>query len=93
MLRSLGNNKPLVLPSSKKQQQQGQGQGQQKTRPTLKTFLTMARFIARTKVAAREWAKQEAVRKKLAAAAEETRRAKRSHRLKVVRVDDDGQTC
>lgn len=73
----------MVLPSSLNKKKQ--------TRPSLKTFLTMGLFIARMKIGAREWAKQEVVRKRLIAATEETKRAKRSHKLKVVRVDE--QAC
>ncbi|KAM0261320.1 hypothetical protein ACHAQJ_002351 [Trichoderma viride] len=55
--------------------------------PTLKSFFIMARFIARMRIAARNWASQEAVRQKLRTAVEEKRRNKRSKQLKVVPVD------
>lgn len=47
----------------------------------------MARFIARMRIASRAWAAQETIRRKLAGAAEEQRRSKRSRQFKVVRVD------
>lgn len=47
----------------------------------------MARFIARTRIAARNWATQEAIHQKLRLATEEMRRKKRSKQLKVVSVD------
>jgi hypothetical protein len=47
----------------------------------------MARFIARMRIASRDWAKQEAVRQKLSVAVQEQRRAKRAHQFKVVRVE------
>lgn len=53
-------------------------------KPTLRTFFVMARFIARMKISAKSWAKQEVVRKKLVTASEEQRRAKRSKRLRVI---------
>lgn len=58
-----------------------------KPRRTLKTALLAARFIARMRVAARGWAAQEVVRRKLAAANEEQRRSKRARQLKVVRIE------
>ncbi|KFA60592.1 hypothetical protein S40285_08910 [Stachybotrys chlorohalonatus IBT 40285] len=53
----------------------------------LQSFLVMARFIARMRIASRDWAKQEAVRQKLSVAVQEQRRAKRAHQFKVVRVE------
>jgi hypothetical protein len=47
----------------------------------------MARFIARMRIASRDWAKQEQVRLKLVAARDDQRRVKRSRQLKVVRMD------
>jgi hypothetical protein len=54
-------------------------------KPTLQTFLVMARFVARMRISAHSWAKHEAVRQRLAAATEEQRRVKRNRGLKVVR--------
>lgn len=76
----LGNRKTLALPSL---QQKGQ-----QTRPTLKSFLVMARFIARMRIGARDWAKQETVRRKIVAATEAVKKTKRAKQLKVVRVEE-----
>ncbi|KAJ0140175.1 Uncharacterized protein HZ326_16928 [Fusarium oxysporum f. sp. albedinis] len=43
----------------------------------------MARFIARARLSANNWAKQEVVRRKLLVATEEQRKVKRSRQLKV----------
>ncbi|KAM0322429.1 hypothetical protein ACHAQA_009496 [Verticillium albo-atrum] len=59
-------------------------------RPTLKAVATMARFVARAKICAREWAKHEATRKKLADRVEEMRKTKRRKGLKVVRTEEEG---
>lgn len=48
----------------------------------------MARFVARMRISAREWAKHESKRKKLADRVEEMRKTKRRNGLKVVKVDD-----
>ncbi|KAK3181113.1 hypothetical protein K4F52_007526 [Lecanicillium sp. MT-2017a] len=64
------------------------GDSEESTRkPTMRTFLVMARFVARMRISARNWGKQEAVRRRLAAATEEQRRVKRNRGLKVVRAD------
>ncbi|KAM0427210.1 hypothetical protein ACHAPT_007638 [Fusarium lateritium] len=76
----LGNKKALSLPSQA-------ASSTSTTKPSLRTFLVMARFIARARLAARNWAKQETVRRKLVAAKEEQRKVKRSHQLKVVRAE------
>lgn len=47
----------------------------------------MARFIARARLSASNWAKQEVVRRKLLVATEEQRKVKRSRQLKVVRAE------
>ncbi|KAK8150993.1 hypothetical protein G3M48_000019 [Beauveria asiatica] len=62
---------------------------EQRNQPTLRTFLVLARFVARMRLSARKWAAQEEVRRKLVAATEERRKAKRGRGLKVVRVDED----
>jgi hypothetical protein len=80
----LGSRKPLALPSSINNDGR-----KQKSRPTLKTFLTMARFIARAKLSARAWAKQETVRQRLVTAVEEQRRSKKARQFKVVRTNDE----
>lgn len=59
-------------------------------RPTLKTVATMARFVARMRISAREWARHEATRQKLADRVEEMRKTKRKRTLKVVRTDEEG---
>ena len=74
----LGNRKPLTLPSPSTR-----GTG----KPTLRTFLVMARFVARMRISARSWAKQEVVRRKLIAATEEQKKAKKLRQFKVVRAD------
>ncbi|KAF5677219.1 myosin heavy chain [Fusarium heterosporum] len=74
----LGNKKTLSLPSHATAAT---------TKPTLKTFLVMARFIARARLSANNWAKQEVVRRKLIVATEEQRKVKRSRQLKVVRAE------
>ncbi|CEJ92010.1 hypothetical protein VHEMI07692 [[Torrubiella] hemipterigena] len=55
-------------------------------KPTLKTFFVMARFVARMKISARQWAGQEAVRKRIVAVTEEGKKTRRSRRLRVVEV-------
>ncbi|KAL4723404.1 hypothetical protein ACLX1H_009901 [Fusarium chlamydosporum] len=72
----LGNKKALALPSH------ATSSNSSTTKPTLKTFLVMARFIARARLSANNWAKQEVVRRKLVAATEEQRKVKRSRQLK-----------
>ncbi|KAF4957312.1 hypothetical protein FGADI_3216 [Fusarium gaditjirri] len=76
----LGNKKALSLPSHT-------AAAPSNTKPTLKTFLVMARFIARARLSANNWAKQEVVRRKLVVATEEQRKVKRSRQLKVVRAE------
>ncbi|EGX96599.1 Spindle associated [Cordyceps militaris CM01] len=77
----LHSRKPLqLLPSSSPEERQ---------KPTLRTFLVLARFVARMRLAARKWAAQERVRRKLVAATDERRKAKRVRGLRVVRVDED----
>ncbi|RFU74665.1 spindle associated [Trichoderma arundinaceum] len=78
----LQSRKPLALPRPLNFTSPGGSSS-----PTLKSFLVMARFIARMRIAARNWAGQEVVRQKLRSAAEERRRNKRSKQLKVVPVD------
>lgn len=89
----LHSRKPLALPSasgpsssatSSSHIKGGKGKA---SSPSLKSFLVMARFIARMRIASRAWAAQETIRRKLAGAAEEQRRSKRSRQFKVVRVD------
>ncbi|KAM3559051.1 hypothetical protein ARSEF4850_004295 [Beauveria asiatica] len=75
----LHSRAPLPVSSSPEQRKQ----------PTLRTFLVLARFVARMRLSARKWAAQEEVRRKLVAATEERRKAKRRRGLKVVRVDED----
>jgi Pericentrin-AKAP-450 domain of centrosomal targeting protein len=77
----LGNRKPLPAIEGKKQRGDGR-------KPTLKTFLVMARFIARMRIAANGWAEQEKVRQRLIEATEEMRRAKRAKQFRVVRVEE-----
>ncbi|KAF4962957.1 hypothetical protein FSARC_8983 [Fusarium sarcochroum] len=77
----LGNKKALSLPSH------ATTANSSTTKPTLKTFLVMARFIARARISAKNWAKQETVRRKLVVATEEQRKVKRSKQLKVVRAE------
>ncbi|KAH7325088.1 hypothetical protein B0I35DRAFT_509717 [Stachybotrys elegans] len=81
----LGSRKALELPSSAG----GSARGANATKKPspLRTLLTAVRFIARMRMSAREWAKQEVVRQKLSVAVHEQRRAKRSRQLKVVRAD------
>ncbi|KAF5022873.1 hypothetical protein F66182_5065 [Fusarium sp. NRRL 66182] len=76
----LGNKKALCLPSHATA-------ANSSSKPTLKTFLVAARFIARARLSARNWAKQETVRRKLLVATEEQRKVKRSRQLKVVRAE------
>ncbi|KAL7965146.1 hypothetical protein HDV63DRAFT_398052 [Trichoderma sp. SZMC 28014] len=78
----LQSRKPLTLPKPPSFSSSGGSSS-----PKLKTFLIMARFIARTRIAARNWAGQEAVRQKLRTAIEEKRQIKRSKQLKVVAAD------
>ena len=75
----LGNRKALVLPSAVAREQAGTA------RPSLKTFLVMARFIARVRLSARDWAKQEDVRQRLVVATEEQRKTKARRQLKLAR--------
>ncbi|KAK5995755.1 hypothetical protein PT974_04173 [Cladobotryum mycophilum] len=76
--KSLSLSKPLSLASTT---------GNIST-PTLRSFLLMARFIGRMRIAARNWAAQEAIRKKLSVAVEEKRKVKRSRMFKVVRAEE-----
>lgn len=80
----LHSRKPLALP---KALTFSSSNGSSSSSPNLKSFLIMARFIARMRIAARNWAAQEAVRQKLRLAVEEKRRSKRAKQLKVVPVD------
>jgi hypothetical protein len=50
--------------------------------------LLAARFVAKARIAARAWSKQEVVRRKLVGAAEETKRARRTRQLRVVAVEE-----
>ncbi|KAG8669957.1 hypothetical protein FPOAC2_09300 [Fusarium poae] len=77
----LGNKKALALPGHTTVSHSST------TKPTLKTFLVMARFIARVRLSANNWAKQEVVRRKLVSATEEQRKVKRSRQLKVVKAE------
>ncbi|KAL2752216.1 hypothetical protein ACRALDRAFT_2142070 [Sodiomyces alcalophilus JCM 7366] len=81
----LGNRQPL--PPSLRATAKSLGD-RPSGRPTLKTVATMARFVARMRISAREWAKHETTRKKLADRVDEMRRMKRRNGLKVVKVDD-----
>ncbi|KAM0231047.1 hypothetical protein ACHAPO_008877 [Fusarium lateritium] len=77
----LGNKKALALPGH------ATLSNSSTTKPTLKTFLVMARFIARVRLSANNWAKQEVVRRRLVSATEEQRKVKRSRQLKVVKAE------
>lgn len=74
----LGNRQSLELTSK----------DESETRPTLRAFLVMARFVARMKITARQWADQEVVRQKIVTAQKETKRDRRSRRLRVVEVNE-----
>ncbi|TQV98270.1 hypothetical protein V2A60_007975 [Cordyceps javanica] len=84
----LHSRKPLLLPGSGGTSSSSFGDDARR-KPTLQTFLVMARFVARMRLSARRWAAQEVVRKRLVAATEERRKAKRTRGLRVVRVDED----
>ncbi|OAA49561.1 Spindle associated [Metarhizium rileyi] len=78
----LHSKKPLALGLTP------QGLALDKTKPTsIRPFLTMARFIARVRIASRNWAQQEQVRIKLVAARDDQRRVRRTRRFRVVRMD------
>ncbi|KAF7561973.1 hypothetical protein G7046_g2147 [Stylonectria norvegica] len=77
----LGSRKPLALPS-----RTANGGSKTYPRPSLRTFLHMARFIARMRISARDWAKQETVRQKLVVAIEQTRKTKEARSRKITRV-------
>lgn len=77
----LGNKKALALPSH------ATASNSSATKPALKTFLVMARFIARVRLSANNWAQQEVVRRKIVSATEEQRKVKRSRQLKVVKAE------
>ncbi|KAJ2970638.1 hypothetical protein NQ176_g8094 [Zarea fungicola] len=79
------SRKPLLLTDSAEHPPTGESSSR---KPTLKTFLVIARFIARMRLSARSWAEQEAVRRKLVAVMEEKRKEKRSKGFRVVRVED-----
>ncbi|GJC77751.1 spindle pole body protein pcp1 [Colletotrichum liriopes] len=81
----LGSRKALPPPSSATTKKQGTTAS---GRPTLKTVATMARFIARMRISARDWAKHEATRQRLASCVDEMRKTKRRKQLKVVSADD-----
>ncbi|KAL0939468.1 spindle-pole body protein [Colletotrichum truncatum] len=82
----LGSRRPLP-PTSSAIAKQGTTGGAAPGRPTLKTVATMARFIARMRISARDWAKHEATRRRLADCVDEMRRTKRRKQLKVVSTD------
>lgn len=69
-----------------RQQMRTKAKSEEDRKPTLKTFLVMARFVARMKISARQWAGQEAVRKRIVAVTEEGKKTRRSRRLRVVEV-------
>ncbi|EFQ31793.1 microtubule associated protein [Colletotrichum graminicola] len=81
----LGSRKALPPPSSAPAKKHGTTAS---GRPTLKTVATMARFIARMRISAREWAKHEATRQRLANCVDEMRKTRRRKQLKVVPADD-----
>ncbi|KPM35757.1 hypothetical protein AK830_g10813 [Neonectria ditissima] len=84
----LGSRKPLSFPSTSGGKQTSSAEPPTAAaRPSLRTFLVMARFIARMRISARDWAKQETVRRRLVVATEEQRKTKRSRQLKVVRAE------
>ncbi|KAJ6440902.1 LOW QUALITY PROTEIN: spindle-pole body protein (Pcp1) [Purpureocillium lavendulum] len=86
----LHSRKPLALPGpGGNGGGEGSGSGGRSKPTSIRPFLVAARFIARMRISARDWAKQEAVRRRLVAATEEVRRTKRSRQLKVVRVTED----
>ncbi|KAJ6783997.1 hypothetical protein PWT90_06908 [Aphanocladium album] len=85
--RILHSRKPLLSGSSSSLSTTRDGEENRK--PTLKTFLVMARFVARMRIAARGWAEQEVVRHRLVAATEERRKAKRARGFRVVRVEEE----
>ncbi|OAA81853.1 Spindle associated [Akanthomyces lecanii RCEF 1005] len=95
-LRELEHIRTKILHSRKPLLTGGGGGGpgsagdDERRKPTLRTFIVMARFVARMRLSARRWAEQEDVRCRLVAATEERRKAKRSRGLKVVRVEDTG---
>jgi hypothetical protein len=78
----LGSRKSLPAPTQSRTSTANAG------RPTLRTVLLAARFVAKARIAARAWNKQEVVRKKLVGAAEETKKARRTKQLRVVAVED-----
>jgi hypothetical protein len=51
---------------------------------TLKTVALMARFVARMRIAARDWAVHEETRRRIVDKVEEMRRQRRGGQLKVV---------
>ncbi|XP_044715512.1 centrosomal targeting protein [Hirsutella rhossiliensis] len=91
----LHSRKPLAYPPASADDDDGHparaagGSRATKAAPSLRPVLIAARFIARARISARGWAGHEAVRRRLAAAVEEQRRAKRSRRLQVVPADAD----
>jgi len=52
-------------------------------RPTLRTLAVAVRFVVRMQMGAREWAKHEVTRRRLAEKVDEMRRAKRSSQLRL----------
>ncbi|KAG6040242.1 hypothetical protein E4U41_001117 [Claviceps citrina] len=82
----LQSNKPLQAPPIPRSSLLVGGPDQTKPR-SIRPFLTMARFIARMRLSSRTWAGQEQVRRKLVAAGEEQRRAKRTRLFRVVRAE------
>ncbi|KAI9147851.1 hypothetical protein HJFPF1_12885 [Paramyrothecium foliicola] len=83
----LGSRKALPAPGSSSDGGSSGSPAASKPRQALRRALLAARFVARMRVAARGWAAQEVVRRKLAAANEEQRRSRKARQLKVVRVE------
>ncbi|KAG6100207.1 hypothetical protein E4U30_005155 [Claviceps sp. LM220 group G6] len=80
----LQSNKSLALPLARNSALEPNSSKPSSIRP----FLTMARFVARMRLASRTWAGQEKVRLKLVAARDEQKRVKRTRLLKVVRTEE-----
>ncbi|KAH8174853.1 hypothetical protein LIA77_06272 [Sarocladium implicatum] len=82
----LGSRK--ALPASTRNSHNNEKGAAAVGRPTLRTVLLAAKFVAKARIAARAWSKQEVVRKRLVGAAEESKKARRARQFRVVPVEE-----
>ncbi|KXJ89427.1 hypothetical protein Micbo1qcDRAFT_165506 [Microdochium bolleyi] len=76
--KQLGIKSPEALLSHRKQQQDGVAANNTKKANNLRIFATLLRAVARMRISAREWGRQEQTRLKLVGALEEHRKRKKT---------------